>query len=485
MAFYLLQVAQWFDNNGNPLSGGLISTFQGGSVLAQSTFTDSTGTTQNANPITLDSAGRAQIWLSANNYKFVVKTSAGVTLQTIDNFNPAQIANTVTSLIDTGALTMQQPTAATALANQNSNILTLQGNYWTGAVSAVDQWQLQVVLGAGANPTTTLQISHSGSSGVATVSWPSMTFGNLAITGNETIAGTLAVIGATTLNGGTLNGTYAGNPLLSGDLALSTGKVIKWNSDTGLSRDAAGVIDVGNGIQGDISGTAKAAAFISPSFRSNSANIASTGIVRIASTDFIAFRNNANGADLAIAKTGAVSGSTPADTLSIAAFGGLFMAGVIQGAALQGAGSGNSVTLLNSQDTLGNVTGNGTDQTLYTFTIPANMVQAGKGFRVRAIFQSNNAVAVTYKIIVGTTTLSTVPNSSASEFDEFSLELFNNAGVQNAQTGIVRVVVGTVSAVASTASAENFANAIAVKITANEANPNTVTPRKWFVELIQ
>ena len=33
--------------------------------------------------------------------------------------------------------------------------------------------------------------------------------------------------------------------------------------------------------------------------------------------------------------------------------------------------------------------------------------------------------------------------------------------------------------------AENFANAVTLKLTANEAGPNTVTPRKWIVELIQ
>lgn len=56
-------------------------------------------------------------------------------------------------------------------------------------------------------------------------------------------------IGSTTPNTGaftTLSATQ--------DVSLSTGKVIKWNSDTGLSRDAAGVIDVGNGTQGDKSG---------------------------------------------------------------------------------------------------------------------------------------------------------------------------------------------------------------------------------------
>lgn len=150
-----------------------------------------------------------------------------------------------------------------------------------------------------------------------------------------------------------------------------------------------------------------------------------------------------------------------------------------------GAGSGNNINLLDSQGTLGNVTGNGTDQTLYTFTIPANDIQAGKGFRVRCLVTSNNAVAVTYKLTLGATTLTTIANSSAVENDGFCLEVFNNAGVQNAQTGIIQAITNVTPVNASTTSAENLANATTIKITANEANPNTVTPKKWFVELIQ
>jgi hypothetical protein len=42
---------------------------------------------------------------------------------------------------------------------------------------------------------------------------------------------------------------------------LLSGQILSWNGDTGLSRESAGVVDVGNGTQGDKSGTIKAAAF--------------------------------------------------------------------------------------------------------------------------------------------------------------------------------------------------------------------------------
>jgi hypothetical protein len=47
----------------------------------------------------------------------------------------------------------------------------------------------------------------------------------------------------------------------SGNQNQASGTVLGWNSDAGLSRDAAGVVDVGNGTAGDKSGTVQAAVF--------------------------------------------------------------------------------------------------------------------------------------------------------------------------------------------------------------------------------
>lgn len=82
---------QFFDNNGVPLSGGLIYTYQAGSSTPLTTYTTNAGTTPNTNPIILDAAGRTsnEIWMQTGySYKFVLQTSAGVTLQTLDNLYP-------------------------------------------------------------------------------------------------------------------------------------------------------------------------------------------------------------------------------------------------------------------------------------------------------------------------------------------------------------------------------------------------------------
>jgi hypothetical protein len=99
--------AQFFDNNGNPLAGGLIYTYAAGTTTPAATYTTYTGGTANANPIVLDSAGRtpAQIWLTeGSSYKFVLETSAGVTIKTDDNiFASFELAKAVGIAVGLGA----------------------------------------------------------------------------------------------------------------------------------------------------------------------------------------------------------------------------------------------------------------------------------------------------------------------------------------------------------------------------------------------
>jgi hypothetical protein len=79
---------QFFDNNGAPLNAGKIYTYQAGSSTPLATYTTSSGLTANANPIILGTSGRPpnDIWLTEGFfYKFILKDSADVTIQTYDN----------------------------------------------------------------------------------------------------------------------------------------------------------------------------------------------------------------------------------------------------------------------------------------------------------------------------------------------------------------------------------------------------------------
>lgn len=69
---------QFSDVNGNPLTGGLVYSFLAGTSTPAPTYTDSSATILNTNPIILDSAGMAAVWLGPVSYKIIVKNSAGV-----------------------------------------------------------------------------------------------------------------------------------------------------------------------------------------------------------------------------------------------------------------------------------------------------------------------------------------------------------------------------------------------------------------------
>lgn len=78
-----------FDDSGNIVSGGKLYTYLAGTTTAEPTYSDVGLTTPNANPVVMDSAGRATVFLSQSvSYKFVAKTAADVTLWTRDNINP-------------------------------------------------------------------------------------------------------------------------------------------------------------------------------------------------------------------------------------------------------------------------------------------------------------------------------------------------------------------------------------------------------------
>ena len=99
---------QFFNNNGLPNAGGLIYTYQAGSSTLLTTYTTVNGTIANTNPIVLDAYGRtpSEIWMQTGySYKFVIQTSAAVTLQTLDNLYPIlQTAPSTTPTLPTGAI---------------------------------------------------------------------------------------------------------------------------------------------------------------------------------------------------------------------------------------------------------------------------------------------------------------------------------------------------------------------------------------------
>ena len=78
---------QFFLADGTECNGCLLDTWAAGTTTALATYSNSTLTTPNANPVVMDSAGRpttGAIYLSAVSYAFRLRTSAGATLWTLD-----------------------------------------------------------------------------------------------------------------------------------------------------------------------------------------------------------------------------------------------------------------------------------------------------------------------------------------------------------------------------------------------------------------
>jgi hypothetical protein len=101
---------QFFDNNGQPLNGGLVYTYQAGSTTPLASYTTISGNVANTNPIVLDASGRppTDVWLTYGvYYKFVVKTSAAVTIGTYDNiYGIVGVQASVGTTIPTGVISL-------------------------------------------------------------------------------------------------------------------------------------------------------------------------------------------------------------------------------------------------------------------------------------------------------------------------------------------------------------------------------------------
>lgn len=124
--------AQFFDNDGNVLSGGKIYTYAAGSSTPQATYTTFQGTIAHSNPIILDSAGRVsgggEIWLTSQPYKFIIKTSTDVLISTYDNIIGEGVSS-FTPQNFTGDGTTVAFTLTNAPYSENSTFVYINGVY--------------------------------------------------------------------------------------------------------------------------------------------------------------------------------------------------------------------------------------------------------------------------------------------------------------------------------------------------------------------
>lgn len=160
--------AQFIDAAGIPLAGGYLYTYAAGTTTPQATYTDSTASTANSNPIVLDSRGEANIWLTGANYKFKLTDANNTEIWTVDNIaapstalSPVFDSNVTISANTSGpALLVTQTGAGAAIRIQDSTdpdstpfVVDNAGNVGIGTASPANA--LDLAGGA-------IQISSSG-----------------------------------------------------------------------------------------------------------------------------------------------------------------------------------------------------------------------------------------------------------------------------------------------------------------------------------
>jgi hypothetical protein len=140
---------QFFTNNGEPLVGGKLDTYQAGSTTPLTTFTDSSGLIPNTNPIILGTDGRPPdtIWLSEGFfYKFVLSDANDVQIQVYDNlYGIIGVSPPAATPIPTGGILLWSGSigsipAGYVLCNGNNGTPDLRDRFIVGAGStyAVD-----------------------------------------------------------------------------------------------------------------------------------------------------------------------------------------------------------------------------------------------------------------------------------------------------------------------------------------------------------
>jgi len=112
------------DANGLPLAGGKVYTYAAGTTTLQVSYTDSTGAIPASNPVILDSAGRATIWLSGF-YKITVKDSADNLIKETDNITAYGLTGDMYKSIYDPANIQEQVVGLTAVQTLTNKTFTL------------------------------------------------------------------------------------------------------------------------------------------------------------------------------------------------------------------------------------------------------------------------------------------------------------------------------------------------------------------------
>ncbi len=145
--------------------------------------------------------------------------------------------------------------------------------------------------------------------------------------------------------------------------------------------------------------------------------------------------------------------------------------------------------LLNYQKAAANITGNSSDQTVYTFSLPS--IPAGKGIRVKVWWTCSTCTGAnkTFKWQFGSTVTPYAAITAASSNLAYSVvTIFNDPGSQTAQTMFIdTLLIGATNVTFGLTSnpAQNTSGAQSVTFLFNAGNTETITPKGFAVEAVE
>lgn len=224
---------QFFSNDGLPLNAGRIYTYQAGSTTPFPTYTDVNGLIANTNPIILGTDGRppSTIWLDEGYfYKFVLKDSDDVTIQTYDNlYGIIGVAPTPATPTPAGVIVLWSGSigsipAGWVLCNGNNGTPDLRDRFIVGAGStyAVDATggSADAIVVSHTHTATSVVTDPGHIHGVPATTFSAGGGGGQYLTGAETVNTDSAVTGITVATTNASTGTSGTNANLPPYYAL-------------------------------------------------------------------------------------------------------------------------------------------------------------------------------------------------------------------------------------------------------------------------
>lgn len=122
---------------GIPLPGGQLSSFVAGTSTPQATYTDSTMSTPNTNPVILNANGQAPVWLNPSLvYKFVLQDRFGNQIFSADQVQGSLTASALTPLLN--AATLNQTATGFFYAQSGAKAQRFNDRVFVGDATAND-----------------------------------------------------------------------------------------------------------------------------------------------------------------------------------------------------------------------------------------------------------------------------------------------------------------------------------------------------------